>query len=88
MKVDRHGKLVGISQEEWKRQFSERLLSILKERGMSQSELARRSGVSVSRINDYIKTKSAPTIFAAVNMANALNVKVSDLICCDYFVHN
>jgi transcriptional regulator with XRE-family HTH domain len=88
MILDKNGKINGISQDEWKRLFARRLKDILNERNMSQSALARKSGLSVSRINDYLKMKSAPTIFAAVMMADALDMKVSDLICFDCLVHD
>ena len=88
MMLDKNRKIIGISQDEWKRLFARRLKDILNERNMSQSALARKSGLSVSRINDYLKMKSAPTIFAAVNMANALDMKINDLISFDRFVHD
>lgn len=88
MFVDKQNKIIGISQEEWKRMFAVRLIHEMRERGMSQSALARKSGLSVSRINDYIMMKSAPTIFAVINIATALDVKIESLAGCDNFVHD
>ena len=87
MLLNNHGRILGISQDEWKRKFRERLLNILEEKNMSQSELARKSGLSVSRISDYIKMKAVPTIFAVVNMADALDMKIEDLIGCDSLIY-
>ena len=88
MLIDKNRKIIGISQDEWKRRFAKRLIDILDEKKMSQSELARKSGLSVSRINDCLKMRSAPTIFTAISMANALDMKVSDLICFECLVHD
>lgn len=87
MILDRNGKIKGISQDEWKLKFRTHLLATLKEKNMSQSELARKSGLSGSRISDYINMKTVPTIFAAVNMADALDMKVEDLVGCDSLVY-
>jgi transcriptional regulator with XRE-family HTH domain len=46
---------------------------------MSQAQLARDSGLSVSRISDYINKFSTPTIFALINIAYALDMELSEL---------
>lgn len=76
-----------MTQDEWKRKFGERLSSIIKERNISQHKLAKESGLSVSRINDYLNMKVAPTIFAMINLADALEMKIDDLIECDELVN-
>lgn len=88
MILDSKNRIMGISRDEWKRRFAERLSDILNEKKMSQSELARKSGLSVSRVNDYLNMRSAPTIFAAINMADVLDMKVNDLISFDCLVHD
>lgn len=65
---------------EWKNIFSNNLLCILNEKGMSQSQLAKDSGVSTAMISDYINMRSIPGTIAIVNMAYALDVDVSELI--------
>lgn len=69
-----------MTQNEWKKLFGDNLAEILKERGMTQSDLARDTGMSVSRISDYVSKRAAPTIFAAINIAYALDMDVSELV--------
>lgn len=88
MLLDKNNKIIGISQDDWKKTFSDRLANILKERNMSQSDLAKASGLSRSRINEYISMKTVPTIFASINMAYALDITVEELIGCDSLVHD
>ena len=65
---------------EWKEVFGDNLASILKEKKMSQSQLAKRSGVSTGMISDYINKRSIPGIMAAINMAYALDVSIEDFV--------
>ena len=75
-----------MTQDEWKEKFGKRLITVLKEKNMKQSELAKMSGVSSSRVSEYISMKSVPTIFAIVNMADALDMTVEELVDCDELV--
>lgn len=69
-----------MKQYEWREIFSDNLIDILEERGMSQAQLARDSGLSVSRINDYIKCTASPSVFAIINIAYALDMDVGQLV--------
>lgn len=69
-----------MKQTEWQSIFGTNLFDLLKERNMTQRELARKSNLSISRINDYIKENAVPSIFAVINIAHALNVDVDELI--------
>lgn len=69
-----------MKQSEWKNVFGNNLSDILEEKGMSQAQLARDSGVSMGMISDYINKRSVPGIFAVINMAYALDMEVSELI--------
>lgn len=69
-----------MTQNEWKEIFGGNLVALLKENGMSQSELAKKSGLSNSRISDYISGYASPSIFAAINMAYVLGVDVGEFI--------
>ena len=69
-----------MTQTEWRRIFSNNLVDILREKGMSQAQLARDSGLSVSRISDYINMNATPTIFAIINMAYALDIDINELV--------
>lgn len=69
-----------MTQHEWREIFSNNLIDILQERGMSQAQLARDSGLSVSRISDYINMNATPSVFAIINLAYALDMEVSELV--------
>ena len=69
-----------MTREEWKQIFSENLEAILREKGMSQRQLAIDSGVSAAMISDYINKRQIPGIPAAINMAYALDMDVGELI--------
>lgn len=56
------------------------LREIRKQKGLTQKELARLSGVSVAYISMLELQKRSPTIFILVNLAKVLNVKVGDLV--------
>jgi transcriptional regulator with XRE-family HTH domain len=47
---------------------------------LNQTQLARASGLSPSRISDYINMRVIPTTFAIVNLANAFEIPVDDLV--------
>ena len=64
----------------WKIIFADNLVSILEEKGMSQNQLAKDSGVSASMISDYINRYATPTVFTIINIAYALDVDVDDLV--------
>lgn len=65
---------------EWSQCFSENLLDLLRDRNMSQYELAQESGVSIGSINSYIHKKALPGIKAILNIAFTLDVDVNELI--------
>ena len=69
-----------MTQEEWKNIFGDNLLTILREKNMTQNELAKETGLSSSRISDYIHGYSAPSVFAIINMSYALGVNVSEFV--------
>ena len=53
---------------------SELIESSLKEKGMTQRQLAQAIGVSPSRINDYISGRSEPTLKIARLLCQTLNI--------------
>jgi transcriptional regulator with XRE-family HTH domain len=65
---------------EWSSEFSENLVELMKDRRISQLELAQESGVSVGSISAYIHKTSLPGVKAILNIAFALDVDVSELI--------
>lgn len=48
-------------------------------RGLSERELARRSGISKSTINNIENLRTSPTLDQLSVLAKALNVKITDL---------
>ena len=69
-----------MTQEEWKETFGNTLASILQEQCMTQNELAKATGLSSSRISDYIHGYSAPSIFAIINMAYVLELDIGEFV--------
>lgn len=60
--------------------FGEMLLQLMKERGISQAELARRSGVSKQSITELIKGRSKePSFSKAKAIADALDVTLEEM---------
>ena len=69
-----------MTQEQWKTIFAENLIDILNEKGMSQRQLARDSGISTAMISEYINKIRMPGLAAAINMAYALDMDVGELV--------
>lgn len=69
-----------MTQSEWKQIFGNNLIDILKDCDMSQAQLARDAGLSVSRISDYINGNATPSIFALINMAYTLDLDLGEFI--------
>jgi transcriptional regulator with XRE-family HTH domain len=69
-----------MTQTEWREIFGANLVDILKERNMSQAQLAKETGLSTSRISDYIKGYATPNIFAIINMAYVLGLDISEFV--------
>lgn len=69
-----------MTQTEWRKIFGDNLASLLQENKMTQAQLAKDSGLSKSRINDYIKGYATPSIFAIINMANALCIDITEFV--------
>lgn len=53
--------------------FSERLLECMQVSGITQSELAKRIGMSKSVVNEYCTGKKKPSIEVLVEICKALN---------------
>ena len=60
--------------------FGHRLRVLLADRGMSQVELAERSGVSRQAVNNYMTRGNSPSLSTAVSIARVLGVSVDDLV--------
>ncbi|KPA87280.1 putative transcription factor, MBF1 like protein [Pseudomonas asplenii] len=62
-----------------KKAFSERLLWARSKAGMSQKELAEKSGISVPQINRYESGKASPRLRSAIRLGHVLGVDAYDL---------
>lgn len=60
--------------------ISERIFEIMKEQKMSQRELARRTGITVSTISDWNTKKTNPTSDKLLVISQALGVSVEELL--------
>ena len=69
-----------MTQNEWKNIFGDNLASILREQRMTQTELARITGISPAMISDYVNKRSIPGLMAAINIAYALDMDVDELV--------
>lgn len=69
-----------MTQTQWREIFGNNLIDILEEKGMTQSQLAKDSGVSMGTISDYINKRTMPGVVAIINIAYALDMEVSDLV--------
>ena len=69
-----------MTQNEWKDIFGDNLVSLLRERGMTQLQLSEETGVSTSMISDYINKRSIPGLAAAINIAYALDMTIDELV--------
>ena len=69
-----------MTQTEWKEIFGDNLVTILREKKMSQAQLAKKAGLSTSRVSDYINGNSTPSIFAIINMAYALEMDIGEFV--------
>jgi transcriptional regulator with XRE-family HTH domain len=66
--------------KEWIDNFGDNLVEILEEKGMTQNDLVRDSGISAGSINAYIHKQSPPGIKAIINIAYALDMSVDELV--------
>lgn len=55
----------------------------LEEKGMTQKELAKELGVSPSRVNDFVKGKSEPSLTMAGKICKILDILPSAMLSCD-----
>lgn len=63
-----------------KAEFSSRLRQLISDKGANQAGIARASGVSTSKLSDYVNAKTLPSVTAAVALADALDTTVDYLI--------
>lgn len=60
--------------------FGDKLKQIIRERGITQDELADRAGIKRSRLSNYISQGTQPSTKALLGIARALNMMVEELV--------
>lgn len=68
--------------------FSERLKDIMKSKGVMQSELAKKTGITEVTISRYCNGKRLPNIEGLVKIAKALEVPADLLVGLEWNIHN
>lgn len=71
---------MAISEQEWMNRFGDNLAHALKERGITQRELADEAGLSESSVSEYIRKRKMPGVRAIVNMADVLDMTIDELV--------
>jgi len=70
----------GISKEVSSMAFGKNMARFRKEKGLTQEDLVKRSGVAVSQIRRYEADKSSPTLDVVTRLAKALGVSIDELV--------
>ena len=65
---------------EWINIFGDNLASILDDYRMTQRDLADAAGLSEAAISQYINKQRMPSIKAIINIADALEMSIDELI--------
>ena len=60
--------------------FSKRLAEVLKEKRLSQKDLAELSGVTTSSLSPWLKGTTEPKIYGVAQIAKALNISIDYLL--------
>jgi transcriptional regulator with XRE-family HTH domain len=60
--------------------FGKNLSKFRKEKGLTQEDLVKRSGVAISQIRRYEADKSSPTLDVITRIARALGVSIDELV--------
>lgn len=69
-----------MQKDEYAKAFGEHLKSLLEEKGMTQAEFARRTGLTEASVSRYIKGGRTPRILQAYRMALVIGIDMNTLI--------
>ena len=69
-----------LNQDEYSKAFGKYLKSLLDEKGMTQAELARRTGLTEASVSRYINGNRSPRIAQAYRMAQVIGIDMNTLI--------
>lgn len=68
-----------MTKDQWNKEFSSNLSSMLFEANMSQKELAEASGLSEAAVSQYLTGQRTPDLRAINNIAYALDCDIDDI---------
>ncbi len=60
--------------------FGKNISKVRKEKGLTQQDLVRLSGVAISQIRRYEADKSSPTLDVIIKLAKALGVSIDEMV--------
>ena len=69
-----------MQKDEYAKEFGVYLKSLLEEKGMTQAELARRTGITEASVSRYINGNRSPRIAQAYRMALVIGIDMNTLI--------
>lgn len=69
-----------MSETEWLDIFGKNLRDVMESTGVTQRELAERTGLSEGAISKYVHKQSMPGVKAIINIAYVLDCSMDDLI--------
>lgn len=69
-----------MSEVEWLKTFSNNLYFVMKERGLTQEDIAGMTGHTQATVSRWLNGTQAPTVFAVLNLSYALDIECNELI--------
>lgn len=60
--------------------WNDKVLNLMKEQGLSQKQLAQKSGIAESSVSRYLKSNKRPRLDIVINFAKILGVKPEYLL--------
>lgn len=70
------------------KKIQQKLIDYLKHSGMTQSELARRLGVSSGTISHYVIGDKMPALDTLANLCAIIDTDANDILCVDEYKKN
>lgn len=67
-------------ESDWRRRFGRQLRSRMNWSGISQEELSKETGISITSLSMYMNGRTVPSIYNAKKIADALACSVDDLL--------
>lgn len=68
-----------MEEHNFSRGFADKMYALMQQREINQTELANRTGILLSSINQYVNCKQMPSVYAASKIAKVLGVSLDYL---------